>query len=342
MPVFNGEAFLAEAVESILGQSLSDLELIAVDDASTDSSPAQLAVFARRDERVRIITSTENVGIAGALNLGCQAARAVYIARLDADDIALEHRLERQTEFLDAHPSIAAVGSSAIMIDAQGRKGAQLRFPTSSSAIRKTLVRHNCIAHPTVVLRRDAFDEIGGYRFQSNEDYDLWLRLSERYALANLDEPLILYRRHTGQVSMNTFFERERTRLAIREAARARAGGDPDPFLGTDTLTPAVLARTEIDELELKRAVEREMLTWAATLSTLGDVSGAAAVVGEASLVIGPRARRAFEAAKELKTADVLRGEGRRRAAIAHVALGLAREPRYASRRLAEWLGDRF
>src|SRR6478672_8128862 len=141
MPVRDGEAYLEEAVASVLGQTLEDLELIVVDDGSTDSSGEILERLAAADPRVHILTGSTRSGISAALNRGWREARGGYIARLDADDVALPGRLERQVRFLDEHPAVAVVGSAAILIDPDGRELGTARVPTDCKSIRSTLQR---------------------------------------------------------------------------------------------------------------------------------------------------------------------------------------------------------
>jgi hypothetical protein len=342
MPVFDGETYLAQAIESVLGQTFQDFELIAVDDGSHDGSSAIVERFSREDPRVRLISNEKNLGISATLNHGWRAARAPLIARLDADDISLPDRLARQVAFLDAHPSVAVVGGALVTMDATGRRGSVIRFPTTSRAIRSTLLRHNCLAHPSVMLRRVALEAVGGYRFDCHEDYDLWLRLSERFELANLPEPLILYRLHPGQISMLALEERERPRLAVRDAARARSAAGHDPLAGIQKLTPAILERFTIDEAELAGAVEHECLARAAMLADLGYDKEAVELVERASDLFGSRARRAFAAARELNRAETLRSAQLSPRAVAHVLKAFGHEPRYTSARLSAWLGDRL
>ncbi len=177
MPVRDGERFLREALDSTLAQTLDDLELIVVDDGSTDATPAILAEAAQRDSRVRV-QRQEPGGLTVALNAGCALARAPLIARMDADDVMLPDRLERQVAYLDAHPDVALLGGGIVLVDETGREidrepgRPQLDF----------LVR-NELTHATVMMRADAFRALGGYRLDQSEDYDLWLRFDERYGV---------------------------------------------------------------------------------------------------------------------------------------------------------------
>jgi GT2 family glycosyltransferase len=341
MPIFNGERYLAEAIESVLDQTLRDLELVAVDDGSLDGSREIVERFARADSRVRLIASSAHLGVSGVLNLGWRDARAAYVAIAHADDIALSERFSRQAAFLDGHPRVAVVGSRVITIDGEGRRGSILRFPTDVRVIHTTLLHHNCLAHPSVMVRRAALEAVGGYRFDAVEDYDLWLRISEGFDLANLGEPLVLYRIHEGQTSFLALEEMERRRLAVRAAARARRLAQPDPLAGARELTPDVLAAVEIDQRELARSVETEWLSRAAILAEL-EGEGVEELVARASRTLGPRAGRAFIAARELKRAESLLGAGRPISGVWHVLLAFRHEPVYAFSRLSAWLGDRL
>jgi glycosyltransferase involved in cell wall biosynthesis len=342
MPVYNGEAYLAEAIDSVLGQTLHDFELIAVDDASQDRSRAILERFARADDRIRVVANERNLGSSSALNRGWRVARARYIARLDADDMALPDRLSRQVDFLDAHQRVAAVGGAAITIDAHGRHMSVKRYPTTHRAIRSTLLRHNCLSHPSVTMRRAALEAVGGYRFRcAAEDYDLWLRLSERFELATLPEPVILYRLHLRQVSVRSLEHVVRDALLVRGAARARRTSGRDPLAGVEELTDDMLRKLHISDLELRSAVERESIERAAILADLGSHEQAQQLIEQASRVLGPRAARAFEATTALRHAQALLRTRRRVPAATEVLRAFKRDPGYTVSLVVGWLGPR-
>jgi glycosyltransferase involved in cell wall biosynthesis len=340
MPVRNGERFLSQAVESVRTQTLADLELIAVDDCSTDSTGRILEQSAAADPRIRVVAGT-GTGISAALNAGWHEARGDYVARLDADDVAFPERLERQVRFLDAHPDVAVVGSAAIVIDAGGRRLATTWSPTGGRAIRSTLRRRNCMTHPSVLIRRTALEAAGGYRFDHVEDYDLWLRLSERHELANLSDATILYRVHPDQTSFQELTEQVRRAVAVRKASSLRRRGEVDPLGDAVELTPDVVARIELDEREVAAALESEWLTRASLLGELGRLEEAEELVAQAERSLGPRARRAFGAAKALRHAEELRANGRTAAAFADVGVAIRRDPRYTLTHLAGWAADR-
>ena len=342
MPVFNAEPYLAEAIESVLGQTLADLELVALDDGSRDGSRATLERFARADRRVRVVINERNLGIAGARNRGWRLARAPYVACLDADDVALPDRLTRQADFLDAHPSVAAVGGAVITIDGSGRRISTRRYPTRNRTIQSTLLRHNCMAHPSMTMRRACLEAIGGYgSLRTSEDYNLWLRLSERFELANLPEPVVLHRLHLNQISVVSLEQQAREARAVCAAARARRASGVDPLAGVRELTPEILERLRLDEAELAAAAKGELIARAAILADLGHPREAEQLVEEASRWLGPQAAKAFAATTELKRAETLLHTHRPVAAAGHVLLALGREPRQGFSLLAGWLGPR-
>ena len=229
MCVRDGARYLRAAVDSILAQSYRDFEFVVVDDGSADATPTILQTYARADPRLRILRGAGR-GIVSALTQGMAAARGRLIARMDSDDIALPTRLQRQVAFLNGRPDIQAVGSAVQIIDAAGKPRAMRSFPADPETIARELQRYNAIANSTTIMRRDAYVQAGGYRepFCQAEDYDLWLRMSERGALANLPDVLLLYREHETQV---TRYSRSTSWLAnalARDLAGRRRRGLPE------------------------------------------------------------------------------------------------------------------
>jgi glycosyltransferase involved in cell wall biosynthesis len=286
MPVRDGERFVGEAVESVLGQTLADLELIVVDDGSTDSTPALLAGFARADARVRVLTQAVG-GLTSALNAGCALVRAPLIARMDADDVALPDRLERQAAFLDAHPDVALLGGGIVLVDEAGRE-----FDREPGRAAPDLSEQNELVHGTVVMRADAFRALGGYRLDQSEDYDLWLRFDERHRVAALAEPVIRYRVHSGQFSVTKLGRQALGARCVRAAAVARRAGRPDPLEGVERLDAAVAARLGVSQEEVDRDVIVDAVQWSATLRRVGRDAEAEALLDTAASVPGAPARR--------------------------------------------------
>ncbi len=256
MPVRDGAAFLDPAIASIRAQTHRALELILVDDGSRDATPEILERHAGEDPRLRCLFLGAT-GVAAALNTGIGQATGAFIARMDADDIARPDRLARQLDVLSRHPAAALVGSSYEVIDSHGRKLRAVHLPTAPDEIRERLATANCIAHPTVLLRREALDAVGGYRaaFRHCEDYDLWLRLAERYELLNIDEPLLLYREHHGQVTWSDLEQRIISVLAAGVAAAARRAGRADPAEHLALADREFLRRAGMTEGEIRSRI---------------------------------------------------------------------------------------
>ena len=230
MPVFNGERYLREAVTSILGQSFRDFELLIVDDGSTDASAAIIEELKRNDSRVRSRFQS-NQGHVAALNAGLESVRGNYIARMDADDVARPGRLEAQVRFLENHPDIGVVGTAATLIDGDGRESGVVRFPSSHGAVRWALCFGSPIIHPSAMIRADVLRQAGGYdaEMRHAEDYDLWLRISRISRLANLEEPLLLLRKHGGNVSERSPADERRFSVHVSRAAMSDVLGEQVP-----------------------------------------------------------------------------------------------------------------
>lgn len=194
MSVHNGEQYLKEAVQSILRQSYQDFEFIIIDDGSTDKTSEIIKSF--NDFRIKVITNSENLGLTKSLNKGAKTAKGKYIARMDADDISLPHRFEVQTAFLEKNPQYALVGSSYYQINSTGKIVAYTGVLTKNLEIRSGLLKQNWFGHGSVMIRKSAFIDCNGYdeEFEYAQDYDLWLRLSEQFKIANIEEPLYEWR----------------------------------------------------------------------------------------------------------------------------------------------------
>lgn len=201
LPVYNAESFLEDAVLSILQQTFSDFELILIDDGSTDGSKQIVRQLAVRDSRIRLV-QRPNKGLIATLNEGIALARSPLIARMDADDIALPHRLERQCTYLKSHPETVAIGSYVQFMDRCGHTY-RTKYLPAGEGLRKAFLWGCPIMHPTVMMRTEAVREAGGYspEFPSAEDYALWLRLLSLGGIDNIPEVLLSYRVHGSSIS---------------------------------------------------------------------------------------------------------------------------------------------
>jgi glycosyltransferase involved in cell wall biosynthesis len=223
MPVYNGMPYLREAVQSLLDQTYTNWQCVVVNDGSTDGTGDFLASI--RDTRFEILYQ-ENAGISAAVNHGLAHCEGRYVARMDADDIAIATRLAEQVAFLDAHPKAGMLGTQVVPMGACGA-GSSLQLPVEHDAIMSALMagRH-AMAHSSIMIRMDILRAVGGYwSLPFGEEYDLMLRIGEVVELANLDRVLLHYRVH--QASMNgSGMWRMRISVAYAcELARRRQSG---------------------------------------------------------------------------------------------------------------------
>lgn len=206
MPCHNASRYLPEAMDSILAQTYGDFEVVAIDDCSSDDTWSQLQDYSKKDRRVRPFRSSERLGVTRALNMGLLYSRSELVARMDADDVSMPERFEVQVNFMDKNPDIWIVGSRFWSMDETLKKvNWDNDVPTDPDEIRERLLHSCCIGHPTVMMRRRLVESIGGYdeseSYRAVEDYELWLRASRRYRIANVPQYLLKYREHSGQVT---------------------------------------------------------------------------------------------------------------------------------------------
>lgn len=198
MPVYNGERFLREAIDSVLSQTYRDFELLVLNDGSTDASRS--IVNSYTDRRIRLIDNEQNRGLTATLNRGLAEASSALIARQDADDLSSPNRLAKQVEFLSHHPDVALVGTQARFIDKRGySSGSILQRACCHDSIKWDLLFDNSFTHSSVMFRKGVvLGEFGGYdeTFSYCQDYDLWSRVARCHRVANLRETLVGYRVH--------------------------------------------------------------------------------------------------------------------------------------------------
>lgn len=218
MPAYNAERFIGEAINSILNQTYRDFELIIISDGSTDLTPSIIKQYAKQDKRIRFFNNRRNRGLVYVLNMGLRKARGEYIARMDADDISMPTRFEKQVAYLDANPDIGILGT---LIEGFGLVNALgIQKPVVELA---DFVDNNYVAHPTVMMRRSI---VRKHKFRYDpeykhvEDYELWMRMIKVTKIHNIMEVLLRYRVSGSNVSTINQLEQKKRILQLQEKAR--------------------------------------------------------------------------------------------------------------------------
>jgi glycosyltransferase involved in cell wall biosynthesis len=231
LPVYNVEPYVADALTSIQSQTFSDIEIVVVDDGSTDGTLRIVEQFASTDGRIKVVRSTRNQGLSAALNLGLTYCRAPFIARMDGDDIALPERLEKQLNFLEQTPGVALVGCASIQIDQSGRPipGLRIARKPEEKDIAQTILLNTPCLH-IWLARHEVYDKLGGYRDMSfSEDYDFLLRAwTAGFRLSNLPEALMHIRIRPD--NMSACVEQRKAHYYIRNLYRERVKCGHDSF----------------------------------------------------------------------------------------------------------------
>lgn len=205
LPAYNAESFITETIQSILNQTYQNFELIVINDASTDNTESAVNSF--NDSRIKYFANSTNLKLIKTLNKGISLSKGKYIARIDADDICHPRRLELQVTFLTNNPDIAVVGTDIYLIDKSGLVyGRGVSIETRPNFIKWSLQRRCCLYHPSVMFNKQLvgtslyYDE----KFINAEDYELWLRLTSTFKIANIHKPLVFYRIHNASISQTS------------------------------------------------------------------------------------------------------------------------------------------
>ena len=202
LSAYNAEQYLGEAIESILAQTFTDFELLVVNDGSTDRTADIVRGYA--DYRVQLVTNPSNLGLAKSLNQGIAVARGRYIARQDADDFSLPERLQKQFDFMERHSQVAVLGTGRRILSSSGpiKSG---RMPMASPSF-SDMLKSNRIVGASAMIRKKRLDEVGGYDdfFRQADDYELWLRITKKYSVANLPEALYVVRRNQDSLTRSS------------------------------------------------------------------------------------------------------------------------------------------
>lgn len=252
MSVYNEEKHLDESINSILNQTFLNFEYILINDASTDGSLSIIEKYRDHDKRITLIDNIANLGLTKSLNLGLRKARGKYIARIDADDIALPRRLEIQHDFLEKNPNVFLVGSGAYNVDENGTVTTTMKPVTDSEDIKKELLDHNCLYHPTIMFKNEGF--LYREKFIYAQDYDLYLVLiSSGKELANIFEPLVKYRMSPNAISWSMKPKQKYFELKAREFYIQRLRHGMDEY---EQFDPHDLNLNPNDEIFLKSEIK--------------------------------------------------------------------------------------
>jgi glycosyltransferase involved in cell wall biosynthesis len=215
MPVYNGEEYLAEAVQSILDQTYTNFELLIVDDGSSDNTLAIAKELSKKDHRVRVLRNKINLKIVGTLNRAIDESKGKYIARMDADDYKYPEAIEKQVAYLESNPDVAVVGGAIEVCGPHMEVLNHRAYPESDAEVRAKIFRYNPFAHPAVMMNANL---VGDERYALNwaEDYDMWFRLGKKGKFANLPETVLKLRTHPDSVSQSKLAYQEKLTLYIR------------------------------------------------------------------------------------------------------------------------------
>ena len=228
MPVYNGESHLKEAIDSILNQTYTDFELLIINDGSTDRS--EEIILSYNDNRIKYILNEANLGIVKTLNKGIELSTLKYIARMDADDISMPHRFERQVAYMEANPGIVACGSNILKFyndDINQTNSSNIYIEDKELKVRS--IFYTAFWHPTMMLQTKVLkDHQLRYRldFKYAQDKAFWIHISKHGALTNINEPLLYYRVHENQVSSKFFAEQYAISMSVTREALLNLGVD--------------------------------------------------------------------------------------------------------------------
>ena len=227
MSVYNGQEYLAEAMDSILTQTFGDFEFIIIDDGSTDESIAMVQDYAKRDSRI-VFKARENKGLPATLNEAARMARGEYLARMDPDDVAMPDRFAKQIAFMREHPDVACVGSRVILIDPYGVPYNHTDHPLTHEEIDRDLLAGSgwSIVHPAAFMRKSMLEKAGWYNesYRTSQDFELWLRMAEIGKLANVPDHLLKYRQHLGSANFAKAEQQKKFKVKVLTEAYARRG----------------------------------------------------------------------------------------------------------------------
>jgi len=222
MSVYNGEKYLEESIKSVLNQTFKNFEFIIINDGSTDGTDNILEKFRKQDTRIKMIRQ-KNVGLTKSLNKGVKLAQGKYIARIDADDIAMPERLEKQLEFMESNLRLGAIGCWYYMIDKDGKIIKKCKPPTELLKIKKSLLNSVALIHPALMIKKEVLEKVNFYdeKFRYAQDRDLLFRIIEHYQQGIVPKFLLKFRYTNESISLQKEIEQKKyCMMAIKRAIK--------------------------------------------------------------------------------------------------------------------------
>jgi len=219
MPVYNAEAYLHEAIESILNQTFADFEFIIIDDCSTDESYEIIKKYAKLDRRIVVLRNYENLKLSKTLNKAIKISKGKYVARMDADDISMPDRLKKQFDYMENNSEIGISGGTMQIIDFEGKVTGKRKYHMKDKDIRKNIFRYSPFSHPLIIIRKAVLSKAGFYNQDYNpaEDYEFYFRVGKYAKFGNLEDFLLKYRVHKNSMTISKIQKMEAMTLEIRK-----------------------------------------------------------------------------------------------------------------------------
>lgn len=272
MVICNVERFLAASIESVLRQTFRDFEFIILDYGSTDKSKEIVLSYAAKNAAIKLFEIPPCSYIEAKIAV-CSMAQGRYLAVQDADDNSFPDRLLRQVEFMERNLEVAVIGGGADWINAEDKFLWTFESPASDEEIKAALVTRSPFVHSSVLMRRAAYVQVGGYRhlFAQAEDYDLFLRMSEHFQCANLKEVIVQYRIHPQQLSLRTRRKQTIAKLAAQAAAAARRSQNIDPLDTVEELSQELLSKLGVSPARLQAELFVEYRNWIRNMCAAGE-----------------------------------------------------------------------
>lgn len=217
LPAYNSELYIEEAIKSILQQTYEDIEVIIIDDCSTDTTLGLAQHWQEKDKRISVYVNDKNLGVGANRSLGIMKAKGEYVCWQDADDISLPERISLQADYLDSHPDVGVVGGFIVFFDKEG-DGTTRKYAEGDTELRSSIFRYNPIAQPASMFRKKCYEELGGYdeSYTVSEDLEMLFRIGERYKFANVQSEVLKYRQTSGSLTAANLKKMERVTLQLR------------------------------------------------------------------------------------------------------------------------------